>query len=349
MKNWSGYLEWQPTQVAYPTNEAEIQALVFQALENKQKIRCIGTGHSFTPVVKTNDILISLDKYQGLVSVDKEKCQATVKAGTKLSLLGELLFEQGMGMENLGDIDVQSIAGTISTGTHGTGSRLGTISTQVIGLKWVNGKGEIVTCSTTEQPELLKAAQVSLGMMGVFTEVTLQCVPAYKLKLQNRKETLQEVLCSLKERNATHRNFEFFWFPYTDTVWTKSTNITADAPEKMTWTNYFSEYILENYAFLAFCEITHKIPSLNARLSKIGAATISDSSKNHHSHKIYATERLVRFNEMEYNVPVEAHVEVLGEITKVVNSKKFDIFFPIENRTVQADDIFLSPAYQRDA
>ena len=160
VKNWSGNVSFQPNAVAYPSSEKEIQDLVLKAANDKSKIRMIGSGHSFSNLIETNQILMSLDEYQGVVHVDKEKLQATVKAGTKLKLLGELLFKEGLAMENLGDIDVQSVAGAISTGTHGTGASFGVISTQVVGIKFINGKGEVIYCSATENREIFKASQV---------------------------------------------------------------------------------------------------------------------------------------------------------------------------------------------
>lgn len=124
-KNWAENVEWNPAQIAYPSTEIEIQNLVLKAANERNKIRVVGTGHSFTDLCKTDQILLSLDEYQGLVNVDKNKCQVTVKGGTKLKVLGELLWKEGLAMENLGDIDAQSIAGTICTGTHGTGTAFG--------------------------------------------------------------------------------------------------------------------------------------------------------------------------------------------------------------------------------
>ena len=349
MKNWSRHIQWHPEQVALPKSEEEVQALVKHALENKKKARIIGSGHSFNPLWVTDHILISLDEYQGLVSVDKENMQATIKAGTKLFRLGELLFEQGMAMENMGDIDVQSLAGTISTGTHGTGLAFGTISTQVRKIRFVNGKGELVECSPTIKPELFKAAQVSLGALGVITEITLQCVPAYRLELVNRKEDLQLVLDTLNERNANNRNFEFYYFPHVSKVWTKTSNLATDQADQVTALNYFTEYVLENYIFKLFCDLAYWVPALNKAVSKISAGSIPNTRKVYHSHKVYATQRLVRFNEMEYNVPIEAHQEVLKEMIKTIEHRNFDIHFPIENRVVAQDDIYLSPAYGRDS
>lgn len=350
MKNWAGNIVFNPSTVAYPTTEEEIQKVVLKAANDRKKVRIIGTGHSFTAVCATDDVLISLDHFQGLVSVDKSLVQATVKGGTKLNLLGELLFKEGMAMENLGDIDVQSIAGTISTGTHGTGKAFGTISTQVIALKFINGKGELVECSETNNRELFKAAQVSLGTFGIIIEVTLQCVPAYKLALQNKKEPLLDVLATLEERNANNRNFEYYWLPYTDTAWTKTSNIVeADEPDKINFFNYWSEYVLENYAFKLFCELAYWFPSKNELVSKMTADSVSNVRKVYYSHKIYATQRMVRFREMEYNVPADAYDDVIKDVMKTVNSKKFNIHFPIENRWVKKDDILMSPAYGRDS
>lgn len=269
MKNWAGNVKWNPAELCYPKTEHEIQKIVIRAANDHKSIRLIGTGHSFSKLCETDQIMISLDNYQGLISTDKQLCQATVKAGTKLNVLGDLLFQEGMAMENLGDIDVQSIAGTISTGTHGTGKEFGTISTQIIALKFINGKGEIVNCSTTENKELFLAAQVSLGVLGIITEVTIQCIPNYKLALYTEKENLESVLLSLDERNSNNRNFEFYWFPYTSTVFTKTSNEVSESKvDKINAFNYWSEYFIENYSFKLMCEIARVFPKANQRISK---------------------------------------------------------------------------------
>lgn len=349
MKNWSGHLSWNPYEICYPKSEEEVQAIILKAASEGRKVRTIGTGHSFTQLSVTDDYLVSLDEYQGLSMVDQLNYQASIKGGTKLALLGELLYAEGMAMENLGDIDVQSIAGTISTGTHGTGIEFGTISTQVIALKFINGLGEIIQCSVDQNFELFKAAQVSLGAFGIITEVTLQCVPAYKLALQNKKVPLAEVLGNYKQLNKENRNFEFYWFPYTKDTWTKTSNVVKGQANKVGLINYYSEFIAENLVFQVFCEMANLIPSLNKSISKISAAAISNSTKIYDSHKVYATTRWVRFNEMEYNVPLEAYDDVIKDVVNCLNSKKFPIHFPIENRFVKGDDILLSPAYGRDS
>ena len=349
MKNWSGLEKWNPAEILFPESEEAVQQIVKSALDKKQKIRIIGSGHSFTKLCVTNDILISLDKYQGLVQVDKSSNQATIKGGTKLKKLGELLHVEGLAMENLGDIDAQSIAGTISTGTHGTGANFGTISTQVRAIRLVNGLGEIVECSTEENVELFKAAQVSLGTLGIITQITLQCMPSYKLKMVYEKSNLTEVLKNYKTINQTTRNFELYWMPYTDTVLTKKANITNEEVDKIGIGSFFQEYILENLGFKIFCELANVFPSKNKWVSEVSAKTLSTVVKRAYSHNIYATVRAVKFNEMEYNIPVEAYEEVMKEVQRSFEENEFQVHFPIENRFVKGDDIYLSPAFGRDS
>jgi FAD-linked oxidoreductase len=348
-KNWSGNVQWDPATIAFPETEKAIQQLVLQALRDKRNIRMIGTGHSFTPLSQTSDVLLSLDNYQGLVSVDKTTHQVRVRAGTKLHRLGELLFEQGLAMENMGDVDRQSIAGTISTGTHGTGMAFGTISTQVKAIRLVNGLGEIVECSEQQHASLFKAAQVSLGALGIITEMTLQCVPAYKLELVNEKKKLAEVLKNYSEINAANRNFEFYWFPHTEYVLTKTSNLANEKPNKAGLSAFFQEYLLENMAFKLLCEYAYRFPAKNKWVSNFSAQVVGSSRKVYRSHKVYATPRLVKFNEMEYNVPLNAYEEVMGEVVKCIEQNNFPVHFPIENRFVRKDDIYLSPAYGRDS
>lgn len=349
MKNWSGKINWHPKQLLQPSSEKEIQTIIKQALNNKQNVRVVGSAHSFNPLWVTNEVLINLDNYQGLIKVDKTAMQATIKAGTKLYALGDLLFKNGLAMENLGDIDKQSIGGTIGTGTHGTGLNFGTISTQVKALRFVNGTGDIVTCSETENLNLFKAAQVSLGALGIITEITLQCVPAYRLQLVNKKEPLSTVINTFKDRITNNRNFEFYYFPKSETAWTKTSNTVEDTPDKVNIFNYLTEYVLENYIYKVMCETARLIPKLSDGISRFSASAVSNVTKTYHSHKVYATPRLVRFNEMEYNVPIEHFEAVCEEIQHTINNNTFNVMFPLEHRVVKADDAYLSPAYKRDA
>ncbi len=347
--NWSGSIQFNPKQYVFPSSEGEIQSIVYAAIKQNKQVRIIGSGHSFTPLCKTDQILISLDQYQGLVSVNTELNQATIKAGTKLHVLNTLLLEHGLALPNMGDINVQSLAGAISTGTHGTGISFGNMSTQIAAMTFINGKGERVHCSKTEYPDVLKAAQLSLGSLGVITEITMQCVPAYNLELKIERRNLQDVLEDLEQLNTQNRNFEFYWFLNTPYVMTKTANVTTEKAEKNGIANYLQEMLLENYTFKLFNEISTLFPKQSRRISMLTARSVSKHRKVSSSDQVFSTPRVVKFHEMEYNVPLAAYKEVKKEIINWIGKHNYDIMFPMENRFVKQDDLYLSPAYKRDS
>ncbi|MGH2481402.1 MAG: FAD-binding protein, partial [Ktedonobacteraceae bacterium] len=214
--NWSSSVKSTPRDIVKPASQDELARLIGRYSSEGRRVRVVGAGHSFSPLVHTNDVLISLDHMQGIVSLDAEKSQVTIWGGTKLHRLGDDLLARGFAQENLGDIDVQSIAGAISTGTHGTGITFGTIPTQVVGLTLVTASGEILECSEELHPEIFKAAQTSFGALGIIARVTLRLVPAKRLHYVGRRERLSSILANLERYKQENTHFEFFWLPNTD-------------------------------------------------------------------------------------------------------------------------------------
>lgn len=338
-----------PTEILFPASESEVIELVQRAGKEKKKIRVVGSGHSFSRVAESNQLLVSLDKMQGLIDYDKKEQTATAWAGTKLKKLGELLFEVGLAQENMGDIDVQSIAGALSTGTHGTGAELRTLSNQILEVTYVNGKGELVTVSGTSDRELFDAVRVSLGTLGIFTRIKLRLEKAYKLKEVTQKESLSDCMDRLDEYVNENRNFEFFWFPHTDTVQTKFLNISDEPFKKVGFGKKIGDLVVENWMFLAMCKMAQWFPAFSKRVAKISAWGISNGTFVDWSHDIYATPRNVRFHEMEYNVPIEDFKSVLLEIKEMISKNDIKVHFPVECRFVKSDNLMISPAYQREA
>jgi FAD-linked oxidoreductase len=348
-ENWSGSVKFQPQNYSYPITEEEICALVKLARMSGRKIRMVGAGHSFTPLAQPTDILVSLDKMQGLISADKSSMRATVWAGTRLKALGEILHAEGMAMENLGDIDVQAIAGAMSTGTHGTGTRFGTLATQLRGITFVDGTGELRTLKAESDADLFPALQISLGSCGIITRLEIQTVPAYKLQYVAKKSTLDHVLANLESYKSQNRNFEFYWFPYTQTVQTKESNETSENPTPRGVGKWLNDIVLENGVFSVLSGISKNIPGTSAAMSKLSAAGVSSGKDINWSHRVYATPRLVKFQEMEYNIPQEHFSEAIRRLDAVIRQRKFKVHFPMECRWVAPDNIYLSPAYQRES
>lgn len=346
-KNWAENVICNPEQILKPSSEEEIISIIQTAAKNEKSIRMVGNGHSFSGLVETDSIIVALDNWGGLINVEGQV--ATVKAGSNIKFLGEELYQNGLAQENLGDIDVQSIAGAISTGTHGTGVEFGNLATQVEEMTFINAKGERITCSESQNHDIFKAAQVSLGSMGVITQIKLKCLPKYILELRNVKSNITDTLAKLEQYKKENRNFEFYYFPYTETVQLKISNVTETEPKEGGILQYLNDIVLENGAFKLFSEISRIIPSQSRNVSKLVGAFVGESKRNTWSHRVYATSRLVRFTEMEYNIPDAAFEECILEVKKKIEDTRYDLHFPIECRFVKGDDIWMSPAYERDS
>src|SRR6266567_8953357 len=245
-QNWSGSVQSMPRQIVKPRTIDELAHLIGTYGHDGRRVRVAGAGHSFTPLVQSDDVLLSLDELQGIEKIDAEQGTVTVRGGTRLKNLGKALYANGLAQENLGDIDVQSISGAISTGTHGTGVRFGTLSTQVERLTLVTATGELLECSPERDPDVFRAAQVSLGMLGVIARVTLRVAPARRLRFQSHRERLAGCITNLERYKQENNHFEFFWFPYTGWVQAKFLNETGSpASGSNLWGN-FNKIVLEN-------------------------------------------------------------------------------------------------------
>lgn len=348
-RNWSGRVECAPEHYVEPASLEDIAAAVRDAAQAGRTVRVVGSGHSFTDLVKTGGTLMSLDNLQGIVDVDTDAREATVWAGTKLWRLNQLLDEHGLAMENLGDINVQSIAGAVGTGTHGTGIQFGNVSTQVAGMTLVTASGDIVECSETENRDVFKAAQVSVGALGVVAKLRLRLVPAYNLDYVRERSTFDETLANADRWKDENRQFEFYCFPYADGVQLKFLNQTDKPVDVKPAVKWFTDVFLENAIFGAFSVACRAMPSLCAPIARTCARFIAASREVNVGHKALSTVRNVRFNEMEFSVPVEQGLDTIREIKAWTEREKIRVHFPLEFRYVKGDDIFLSPHHGRDS
>ena len=337
--NWSGSQLAHPRQWLIPNDEVD---LVRQLLKADGSIRVTGASHSFSALCKTDDTLLSLDRLSGIVSHDKTKLQATVWAGSRLRDLGEPLWNIGQAFINQGDVDPQSVAGACGTSTHGTGVTLGSFSSVVRGARLVTPAGDIVECSPTRNSDIYHAACTSLGALGIVTQMTLQNRAAYKLHEREYIEDLDSVLGKLVECAAQNRHFEFWAFFGTNKVLVKTLNETD---RESTPPPAFSLPV--DAVLKAASEIAHGIPALDDAMQKMLAGLHTESDRVGRSFEIFPSPRNVRFNEMEYEIPVAKGPECLEEIMATVRAADIDTLFPVEYRYVAADDSWLSPFYGR--
>ena len=314
-----------------------------------ERVKVAGTGHSFTDIACTDGRLIKLDRYAEVLGVDPRRVTVTVQAGITIARLSEELARHGLAMENMGDVAYQTISGAISTATHGTGERLRNIPSQVCALSLVLADGNIVQCSPTTEADIFKAAQVGLGALGILSTVTLQCVPAFNVHSVREPLRLDDVLERFDELTAANDHFEFFWFPHTDRVQAITNNRTSKpARPKGRLAAYIDDIVLENHAFGVVQRAGRVRSSWIPGLARMTARTMSKSEVTDRSARVFANERLVRFAEMEYAVPRANLLHAVREVHGMIERSGLHISFPVEVRSVAADDIPLSPAYGRE-
>jgi L-gulonolactone oxidase len=328
-------------QVARPGSIAELQRVVADA---PGRVKPIGAGHSFTAIGATDGIQIAPDGLSGVVRADVESGLVTVLAGTRLHALNETLWHLGLALENLGDIDVQTVAGAISTGTHGTGAHLGGLATQVCGLQLVLADGTLWDAPPEQ-------AAVGLGALGVVATVTLQCVPAFALAASESPASLDDVLADLDTSAKVNDHFEFYWFPHTRRALTKRNNRVLPGTELKPIRRlraYVDDEFLSNTVFDAINRVTTRRPTLIPRANAIAARALSPRDYIDRSYRVFASPRRVVFREMEYAVPADAVPYVLSEIEAWLAKSREQIGFPVEVRFAAADSCWLSTAYGRD-
>jgi FAD/FMN-containing dehydrogenase len=307
--NWAGNVACEPEVRADAASEADVVTALREADARGLCVRVAGSGHSFSPLVETDGLLLSLDGLAGIARHEPETRRVWARAGTKLSALGRALHALGLAQENLGDVDVQTLGGALATGTHGTGRTLQSLSARVSGLRLLRADGSLLVLRAEDDTERLAAARVSLGALGVVTAARLDCVPAYRLHERVVRMPIEDCLAGLEERCAAHRHYEFFWYPSRDFAETKTLDPTEQGPEAIAGRKY----------------------------ERIGW-----------SHEVLPSVRELRFVEMEYALPEEAGPAAFRAVRERMRSRHPEVAWPVEYRSVRGDDAWLSPAYGRE-
>ncbi len=332
-KNWSGSVCATPQLVAQPKTETELAALVTQA----RKVRVVGAGHSFMPLCETDGTLLSLAELEGDISFSADKSRVWAPAGWSLAKLTSALWEGGVSLINQGDVNPQSLAGAIGTGTHGTGAELGSLSTTARGFRLMMADGSLVTCSESERPDLFQAARLSLGLVGVATQIEIDVLPAYHLEERVETYRLEEVEGRWEELVAKNRHVEFFVFPYGKYVVLKTLNpAPAEGPLK-----HMND--IDDRAFRMVCEVCSVAPWLTRRLQPVIVGAGVRQRRVGPAYQIFPSDRTVLFEEMEYELPRADGWAALKEAIAWIQKRRLPVTFPFEFRLTAADDIWLSP------
>jgi L-gulonolactone oxidase len=348
-RNWAGNQASAPSAIERPRSEARLVEIVREAAAAGRRVKAVGAGHSFTGIAATDGVLVDLRDHCAVVGHDSEAGTITVEAGIGLAALSEQLAARGLGLENMGDIDRQSLAGAISTSTHGTGSRFGGLATQVVGLRLVTAAGDVLECSPESNADVFDMARVGLGALGLLSTVTLRCSPAFNLHAVERPLPVDDVLADFDGFMDQSDHVEFYWVPQTRWALTK-VNTRTDEPvrPRARLREWVDDVALANVAFGALCRVGRRfprtIPTLSRLIPRSGRIDYVDRSD-----RVFTSPRLVRFVEMEYAIPRAAVPDALNEVRGLVERLGSPISFPVEVRVGAGDHIPLSIASGRDS
>jgi FAD-linked oxidoreductase len=351
-RNWGRTESVKPVRVERPSSAEAVQRAVQAATRQGHRVKAVGAGHSFTGIALAPGVMIELDDLQGVLEVDSERGRVTLAAGTRLHRLPELLRPYGLALQNMGDIDRQTVAGATSTGTHGTGGRFGGLATQITGARLVSGDGQLLTVDETQNADLLPAVRLGLGALGILVDITIQCVPAYLLQAVERPEPLEEVLEAYLRRSAEADHFEFYWFPHTATALTKTnTRLPIDARREPLgrFGRWVDDELLANGVYRGVCAVGTVAPAIIPPFSRLAQKVTGNRTFTDLSPRVFVTDRGVRFREMEYAIPREAVPEALRDVRALIERRGWRISFPIEVRSAAADENWLSTAYGRES
>jgi L-gulono-1,4-lactone dehydrogenase len=347
-QNWAGNQAAAPQRVITPHSAGEVAEAVTVAARDGLTVRMTGSGHSFTPVAVTTGVMLRPGGLRAIRSVDEAAGEVTVEAGGRLRELNEYLHANGLALANMGDIQEQTVAGSIQTGTHGTGRDLGGIAAQVTALELVLADGSIVTCSADHAPELFQAARIGLGALGVLTAVTFRVVPAFLLTAREEPMGWAEVIARLDELSGGNEHFEFYWFPHTDGCLTKRNNRSEGPARPLPrWRHQLDDEFLSNTLFGATCRLGQRYPAIIPAINGVAGKALSARTYTDAAYRVFTSPRRVRFKEQEYAIPREHLAGALTEIRGLFARHDWRISFPIEVRVAPGDDIWLSTAYGR--
>jgi L-gulono-1,4-lactone dehydrogenase len=348
--NWTGDQSCEPVAWERPASVDELQQALARAADADLVVRAVGSGHSFSDIACSDGMLVSLENLGKLLDVDRGSGLVRVQGGITIKRLSRELLEHGLALENVGDIDVQTISGAISTATHGTGARLPNLSAQVHELTLALADGSLLSCSREQDAELWRAARVGLGALGVIAEVTLRCVPAFTLHGVDAPAPLEEVLERFDVLCERNDHFEFFVFPHARMALTRANNRVEHSPRPPGRVSaYVNDVLLTNRAFELFCRAGRRWPRQIPRLNRTVTRLAGRRERTDRSSEIFASPRLVRFTEMEYALPRAATTEAVKRVLELIERERLAVPFPIEVRTVAADDALLSTAQGRDS
>lgn len=329
-KNWAGNVTYRPAELHEPETAEQISDIVRAAAAAGRTVRAVGTSHSSNDLSLTDDININPGRMRGLIEVDTDARRVRLGPGTRVNEIGPALWPYGLALKNQGDIDAQQFAGAVSTGTHGSGLRLQSFSGSVRGVTSVLGNGDIVTIDESD-PTVLAAAQLGLGLTGIFTSLDLEVRDAFYIHESIQYWSLDELYARWDDYFASRLHFSFFWYP------------SAESPA------IFNMRVPEGRDMTdgVYVKVYDEVPlEASEELATFKTAPADRVDK---PFVIYPELPTDVFHELEYMIPFERGKEAMAAVRELVYARFPQNIHPIEVRCVARDGAYLSPQYGRDS
>lgn len=344
-RNWGRNLFADPLLTVHPRSTLDVADTV----NAHPQLKVIGSGHSFSPIAVPETVQVDLSELNKVLGHDPITQVVHVQAGITIRELNQELHRRGLALPNLGDIDAQTIAGAIATGTHGTGATLPSLSANVVAARIVTGTGEVV--EITENSPHIHAIRTNLGALGIVTEFWLRCVPSFTLVADEQPMEFSDVLANWDDLIDGNDHFEFYWFPNTTKALTKRNNRvrSTDLSPVPTWRRLLDDELVSNQLFGQFQQLTQWRPGWTTAINQLSSVALSERHYADQSFRVFVSPRRVRFIEAEFALPREAGQRALAELQRWFAVTPERISFPIEVRFSAADSTWLSTGYQRDS
>ena len=355
IKNWAGQYSCTPRRIHRASCRDDVITALAAAAASNSRLRVLGAACSPSDIAMSDEDLLILDGMSRIVTIDKTARRVRVEAGARLADITAAIALHRLAFPVLGSISNQTIAGAISTSTHGTGVDFGSLSSLVDEIELVTPGGEILQLSATRHPEVFNAARCGLGAIGVITEVTLRLAPAFDLIVSEEPSDLDTVLSALPER-LTYDHFRFWYLPHAERVWewkatrTKPSEDSTPSP-RLSLPLWWRERAVGVHAYEALLYVCSFAPTLVSMVNRWYAQLLFGVPRKSRR----GSDRQFNFNCLfaqhvnEWAIPIERTGEALRGLRDLIARNGFCVHMPIEVRFVKGDDIWLSPCHERDS
>ena len=345
--NWAGTVTSRPASWREPTSDDEAASLVRAARARGGRVRVVGAGHSWSAVAAPDDVAVSLDRLAGLASLDPERGLATVRAGTRLRDLNAALAARGFALPIVGSIAAQSLAGATATGTHGSSLVHGNLSSLVRAMKLVDGRGELTTLG--EGDPRLPGARLSLGALGVVTELTVRVEPAFHLLCTVERAPVRAAARDLETIARSAEYVKVWWLPHARHAYVYRYERTrlppSPWPARVRWVE---DHVVHAHVFPAVVALEARAPRLVPAVNWLVGPTLTHGPRVAPSALALSTPMPFVHRETEAALPLARASEAFERIVSLLLGPGHHVNMPVELRFVPADDAWLSPAHGAD-